>query len=647
MPLHTVWATIEAKPGLFDTVIIDEASQAGVEAIALMALAKRIVVVGDNMQNSPEAVGVNRDDVRHLIQEHLDDFAFRDLYQPDNSLFDHAIRAFGNMVSLREHFRCVPDIIRFSNDLCYSDSPLVPLRQVRPDSLDPLQSRFVETGYCDGNADRIINRPEAEALVSTLLQCLKDPAYAAKTFGVITLQGHAQAELIDEMLAKAIEPNERHERKIRCGVSATFQGDQRDVMFLSMVMAPNRSSTSLTTLPWQRRYNVAMSRARDQVWLFHSVATSDLGPQCLRRRLIGYFNAPNRELPIDLLELRDRLTRLASNSPRELGDQPEPFDSWFEVDVALALLNRNYRVRPQYRVANKRIDLVIEGLEARLAIECDGEFWHGPEQHDDDSYRQSQLERAGWVFVRVRESGFYANREAAIAEVVKACSDLGIRPVHDEAEPEAENEEFHEEQQTASEENGNGFNTAEEDGEQDSSPDDPFNGYDPSLTFPDPREAPAAQVKAALRDIVTRDGPLTRASVYRLYAQGSPFLQRVGTTMRTAINKSIAALLRSGEFEQVDEFADGSNEGIVLRLAGSPNVKERPAGKRNLTEIPPSEQIKVIQRILASAGRRMDDEELCRQVLFHFKFYNLTQVRKKHLRLVLATMRRTKQSAMF
>lgn len=645
MPLHTVWSTIEAKPGLFDTIIIDEASQAGIEAVALMALGKRIIVVGDNMQNSPEAVGVNRDDVKRLINDHLGDFAFKDLYQPDNSLFDHAIRAFGNMVSLREHFRCVPDIIRFSNDLCYSDAPLVPLRQVRPDSIEPLHRRFVDTGHCEGEADRIVNRPEAEALVASMLECLKDPAYSDKTFGVITLQGQAQAELIDEMLAKAIEPSERHERKIRCGVSATFQGDQRDVMFLSMVMAPNRQAQSLTTLPWQRRYNVAMSRARDQVWLFHSIATSDLGPQCLRRKLIGYFNSPNKELPDDLLELRDRLSRVVGNSPRALGDQPEPFESWFEVDVALALLNRNYRVRPQYRVASKRIDLVIEGSEARLAVECDGEFWHGPEQHDDDVYRQSQLERAGWVFVRVRESGFYADREASIAEIIKACSDLGIRPVHDEAEPETE--PIAEEPPPSPEENGNGREAGEESNGQTASPDDPFGGYDPSLAYPDPREAPAAQVKAALREIVKRDGPLTRASVYRLYAQGSPYVQRVGNTMRTALNRHIAALLRSGEFEQVDEFGDGSSAGVVLRTAGTPTVRERPAGKRNLTEIPPSELITVIQRIQAISTKRMDEEEICRQVLFHFKFYNLTQVRKKHLKLVLATMRRTNQSTMF
>lgn len=48
--------------------------------------------------------------------------------------------------------------------------------------------------------------------------------------------------------------------------------------------------------------------------------------------------------------------------------------------------------------AGKRIDLVIEGNQAQLAVECDGDFWHGPEQDEKDSERQRMLERCGWQF---------------------------------------------------------------------------------------------------------------------------------------------------------------------------------------------------------------------------------------------------------
>src|SRR5262249_47990997 len=78
----------------------------------------------------------------------------------------------------------------------------------------------------------------------------------------------------------------------------------------------------------------------------------------------------------------------------------------------------------QVQVAKRRIDLVIESDGTRLAVECDGEAWHGPEQFADDLFRQRQLERAGWRFARVRESLFYSDRERALAEVAAMWDEL-------------------------------------------------------------------------------------------------------------------------------------------------------------------------------------------------------------------------------
>lgn len=442
MPLHKLWETTDPTPGVFDTVIVDEASQAGIEALLLQLLAKRIVVVGDDKQNSPEAVGVLEDDIARLARNHLREFRFREEFRPDTSLYDHALRAFGNVISLREHFRCVPEIIRFSNDLCYTDAPLIPLRQAPPKRLLPLKAEFVEHGACEGDRQRIINCAEAEAIVKKIRQCLDDEAYKGKTMGVIVLQGSAQAERIEKMLTEVLEPQVREERKLRCGVPATFQGDQRDVIFLSLVVAPNHHFRALTELEAQRRFNVAMSRARDQVWLFHSVQQHDLSRADLRWRLLHFFHSQGRAAPEGLYVELDRLEHEAGRRGRRPGEQPDPYESWFEVDVALELLRRKYRLRPQIEVAGYRIDLVVEGLANRLAVECDGETWHGPEQFEQDMARQRQLERAGWTFVRVRESEFYADRKSAVRRIVKACEELGIRPIGEEErwgdeEPEA------------------------------------------------------------------------------------------------------------------------------------------------------------------------------------------------------------------
>lgn len=90
---------------------------------------------------------------------------------------------------------------------------------------------------------------------------------------------------------------------------------------------------------------------------------------------------------MDLADLR----RQAANPDRP-ESAPAPFDSWFEVDVYLRIADRGFRVLPQYRAGRHSIDLVVEG-KTRLAIECDGDRWHGPEKFDEDMARQRQFER--------------------------------------------------------------------------------------------------------------------------------------------------------------------------------------------------------------------------------------------------------------
>jgi len=109
-------------------------------------------------------------------------------------------------------------------------------------------------------------------------------------------------------------------------------------------------------------------------------------------------------------------------------DPPEPFDSWFEVDVYLQLHDRGFRVIPQYRAANYKIDLVVEGMKGRLAVECDGDEWHGPEEYEKDMARQRILERAKWVFWRIRGSAYYRDPTQALEPLWQKLDELNIKP---------------------------------------------------------------------------------------------------------------------------------------------------------------------------------------------------------------------------
>lgn len=74
-------------------------------------------------------------------------------------------------------------------------------------------------------------------------------------------------------------------------------------------------------------------------------------------------------------------------------------ESGFERQVYSELVSRGYRVIPQVKTGAYRIDMVVEGVgDVRLAIECDGDEYHGPERWQHDMNRQRILERAGWVF---------------------------------------------------------------------------------------------------------------------------------------------------------------------------------------------------------------------------------------------------------
>ena len=196
-----------------------------------------------------------------------------------------------------------------------------------------------------------------------------------------------------------------------------------------MLAAPNVQFTALTKKTDEQRFNVAMSRAKEQVILFHSVKIGDLSTSCLRRRLLEFFE--NRNINAVNGILREELEKIAHQfkGKRNNIKPSKPFDSWFEIDVALEIMRKGYQILPQYEVAGKHIDIVVIGGNARLAVECDGDHWHNQDNYEDDMRRQRQLERCGWEFFRIRESAFYYNKEESLQRLWEILKDKGIESI--------------------------------------------------------------------------------------------------------------------------------------------------------------------------------------------------------------------------
>ncbi len=405
------WRVAEQLPSElanFDLVIIDEASQSDVTSLATVLRGKKLLVVGDDKQVSPSAVGIEERTVIRLRETFLRGMHIANHLEPSTSLYDLAAMTLpGSVLMLQEHFRCVEPIIRFSSR--FYPKNLIPLRiPTAEERLDPpLIDIYVPHGQKQG--DR--NSAEAEVIVDEIEKLVDDPACAQRSIGVISLLGDKQAKLVWDRLNARTGADKMQRHRIMCGNASTFQGQERDIIFLSMVASPGNAKAQ-TARMMEQRFNVAMSRARDRMYLVRSVAAAMLNPNDLKHAVIEHFRNPMGEV-----------VRSQSHNLLDLAD------SDFERDFGRHLLDLGYHLTPQLPVGGYRIDFVIEGDgDRRLAVELDGDRYHGPDRGTEDHRRQRALERKGWGFWRCWGSHWLADRQGCLDDLLATLNRLGIGP---------------------------------------------------------------------------------------------------------------------------------------------------------------------------------------------------------------------------
>ncbi len=401
--------SMPARLGVFDLVVVDEASQSDLWALPTILRGKKILVVGDDKQVSPSGGFISAAKILTLRERFLSDQPYgRDL-TPDKSLYDNASTVFAaERVMLAEHFRCVQPIIAYSNKTFYKNQirPLrVPKASERIDP--PLVDVFIENGVRD---TRDVNRMEAEFIASEIEAILRNAKLRNRTIGVVSLLGPDQAKYIYNLVVSRVDVAELERRKFACGDAYVFQGSERDIMFLSMV-ADHSKHHALSGQVFEQRFNVAASRARDRMYLVRSVSLGELSTSDIRRTLVEHFSAPMADT-----EAENTLIDLC--------------ESGFERDVYSSLFELGYRVTPQVKSGAYRIDMVVEGAnDMRLAIECDGDEFHGPDRWPADMQRQRVLERAGWVFWRCFASTWSLRKDEVLAELQTRLQAMGIEPL--------------------------------------------------------------------------------------------------------------------------------------------------------------------------------------------------------------------------
>lgn len=102
--------------------------------------------------------------VQRLIGMYLADIPNSHLYDGRMSVYDLARQSFGQTIVLVEQFRCVPDIIQFSNRVSYNGR----IRPLRDASTAKLKPHVVPVRVAASFQAREVNDEEAAAIASLI-----------------------------------------------------------------------------------------------------------------------------------------------------------------------------------------------------------------------------------------------------------------------------------------------------------------------------------------------------------------------------------------------------------------------------------------------------------------------------------------------
>ena len=153
-------------------MIIDEASQSDITSLPAILRGKKVLIVGDDKQVSPSAIGIEDRKIVQLRTTFLTGLPFADHMDPATSLYELAGMIYpGRAVILREHFRCVEPIISFSSR--FYPKPLIPLRlATASERLDP---PLVDIYVPFGRKVRDVNEAEVDVIVTEIAKLVADP----------------------------------------------------------------------------------------------------------------------------------------------------------------------------------------------------------------------------------------------------------------------------------------------------------------------------------------------------------------------------------------------------------------------------------------------------------------------------------------
>ncbi|WP_258102569.1 AAA domain-containing protein [Marinoscillum sp. MHG1-6] len=267
---------------IFDIIIFDEASQCFAErGIPGMYRGKQVVIAGDDKQLQPNDLYRVRWEDEDLIELEVDSLlSLGKQYLPE--------------VSLQGHYRSKSlELIAFSNEHFYNNKlKVLPDYRHVAEMKNPIH--FIKV---NGTWEDSINREEASTVVKLVQRILKENPQ--KEIGVVTFNVSQQSHILD--LLDDLQANEEFTLPDTFFVKniENVQGDEKDVIIFTTAYGHDKDGKlqlkfgSLNQAGGENRLNVAVSRAREEIYLVTSLMPSEMktegtknqGPKLLRAYL--------------------------------------------------------------------------------------------------------------------------------------------------------------------------------------------------------------------------------------------------------------------------------------------------------------------------------------------------------------------------
>ena len=420
----------------FDLIVFDEASQIPVwDAIGVIARGRQLIVVGDPKQMPPTNFFQKQE------TEDTDD-ATEDAADLE-SILDECIAAGVHPTYLNWHYRSRHEsLIAFSNHYYYEDRLFTFPSATTSDRLG-IRFEFVPDGVYDRKSTRT-NRKEADAVVKYIFDRLEH-SRKKRSIGVVTFS-QAQKDLIEDLLEEerakhpGLEPyfSDKNPEPLFVKNLENVQGDERDVILFSIGYAPDVSGKfamnfgPLNRQGGERRLNVAITRAKEQVVVFSSIHSNQID---LART--GAVGAAHLKFFLDYAEKGIRIQhRNAMESGR----------NGLAAQIAGFLAENGYESEHDFGSSEYRIDLAVRNPDRTeqflLAIECDGSSYAAQRTtRDREHLRPSVLRSLGWHTFRAWSVDWAFARKHAEHDLLQVLDELKNTPETPEPEPEYRPEE--------------------------------------------------------------------------------------------------------------------------------------------------------------------------------------------------------------